>query len=144
MSLEALPQDLRTVSPDELLVRYIHWRQTAEDGSLTSAAFRDENLSVDRLRLLPPGPLTKAYQHPRIGAVQFRAADCSADRVEATVVPDPDLTQGDLAHAVVSVDGGRKQRDRLASHLKQLVAPQWDAADARLRRRVAEATERAS
>jgi hypothetical protein len=104
------------VEDSELLHRRVHPDQVKEDGQLSSAAFHDEQLSVDRARLRGIAETMAGF--PRHGAVAVLTG--LARSLEQEVVADPvAITDGpeliwNHAHALVIGHKPRSIRLRLA------------------------------
>jgi len=83
------------IADEEDLYRRVHPDQMKPNGTVTSAAFKDQEMSVDRAKKRTPED--SLARHPKYGLASFKAA--LARRLNQQVEPDGDLANP--AHALV-------------------------------------------
>jgi hypothetical protein len=138
VSAEALPPSQRDIGDDETLLRHVHWRQTDSEGHLTSAAFNDREMSVDRELLRSEESIRR--EKPQHGVARLRAGGCRAGG--AAVEPAPLPTNAAHALVLFSVPGSAALL-RFAREMKREASITWNAEGYVAARRLAETSSRA-
>jgi hypothetical protein len=126
------------VHDHEELLRRVHWRQTDSEGRLTSAAFKDRELSVDRAALTDIEALAAAFPSHGIARLLAGLARSAGD-VVADPLPD------NQAHAlVICKESSHAGLSRFARTLKRLAETTWEPAVFLPVRQRAEAEEKST
>jgi len=95
------------LQPDETVFRYIHPAFVKDGGAISSAAFTDEQLSVDRERLcLRPQPIK-----PGFGTSVLLVGDVNGVGFKAIA----DRTKDNPAHALIPGKKTKSQQRQLAA-----------------------------
>lgn len=120
------------IQDDETLFRRVHWTQTSPDGSLTTAAFKDRELSVDRALLVAKALLQTT-------APLYGIAELNAGESRAVGDPTPDPLPENIAHALIKC---RQQPligvAKFAKALKSIAEATWNSTEYAAVRREAE------
>lgn len=105
------------VDDSERLHRRIPAIHLKDDGTVSSAAFTDPEMSVDRAALTTLAQ-TLAY-HPQCGIAEFVARDARS----LDLAVEPDATIDNIAHALVLGKKTKSMSRKLAAASKLLLAP---------------------
>ena len=112
-----------SVVDDEVLLRRVHSKQIRPDGSLTSAAFNDRQLSVHRELFRSRRDIQAAF--PKHAIAEFTAGEA---RSVADVDPDP--LPEDISHALVLCRGVTQSGlDRFSTTLKRFASAHWNPSE---------------
>lgn len=108
------------IADAEQLYRRVHPTQVKDDGKLSSAAFTDPELSVDRAMLTTTEQTLR--EHPKHGIAAFTAG--LARELEQEVVPDASLFN--RAHALVKGSKPKSVKRRFAREAELIRQPASD------------------
>jgi hypothetical protein len=116
-------ETIQQVGDTEILLRRVHPSQLTDSGGLTSAAFRDRELSVHREKLTSQIDLRRKYPEHKLAALVAR----DVRNLDAEVRADPE--DNDVSHALIlpPPDWSRNALDRFARTLKNLASTTWQS-----------------